>query len=107
MEPIKTTTQNYRPLTVQKETPAGEPRCSREELTEKFRTKLNADREEAGYAPMSYPRVAKMFTGLTEAAMLRIYNDCLKARAFGSLLKFKLAQITPPDKPIGPPRPGC
>lgn len=71
----------------------GQPRCNREELTTKFQVRLNEDRKKAGYKPYSYPHVAKMFKGLTETAMTRLYDDCLGADAFGALLKWKLNQI--------------
>jgi hypothetical protein len=72
---------------------SGEPRTQREELLDKFLSKLNPDREKAGFPPYSHARLARMLKGMTTQQLYILFRECDQARSFGGLLKWKLKNV--------------
>lgn len=68
----------------------GEPRTQREELLDKFLSRLNTDRVKAGYQPLTFPRLARMLKGFSDHQLHTLYRECETGRSFGALLKWKL-----------------
>jgi len=71
----------------------GEPRTQREELIESIMHRLNTDRAKGGFTQLTYPRVAKMFKGMSDSDIYILKTQCEQAKCFGALLKWKLDQL--------------
>jgi len=63
----------------------GAPRSEREELLTKFLTRLNESRPRAGFKPMTYGRLARMFHGVPDGDLYPFYKTCEEARSFGAM----------------------
>lgn len=65
-------------------------RNPREELIEKFRTKLNLDRAGTSYKPLSYVIVLKKLEHISDEGLYHFYKDCERAKHFSKYFFYKL-----------------
>ncbi|MBN8807798.1 MAG: hypothetical protein J0I47_06135 [Sphingomonas sp.] len=70
----------------------GLPRNEREELVERFRSRLNDEQKRDGRPTFSYARLAKRFDGLTNPRLYQLFNECddPNVKSFGAMLTYKL-----------------
>lgn len=70
------------------------PRSEREEVLQKFLERLNHSRKEAGIPPMSYGRLAKIFTGVPTSDLYPFYKTCEGARSFSRFFWWRVNKKT-------------
>ena len=66
------------------------PRNPREELIDKFRQRINAERVGTKYKPLSYVAVLQKVRHISDEGLYHFYKDCERGKSFGSTFFYKL-----------------
>lgn len=74
---------------------AGEPRCARDEIIDRFRMKLNEEQERDGRKRFTYARLAKRFEGVSDTWLYQLFQECSdpNVRSFGGMLTYELKRM--------------
>ena len=65
--------------------PKSAARSEREELLDRFLSRLNPDRAEAGLKPLAPSALATLLTGVPTTDLYGFYKSCERARSFSRL----------------------
>ena len=79
---------NYKKPVLIKETTQAQPRCERNELIDRFLSRLNPPRIRAGYKALTYTAVATIVEGMTDFELNQLFTKCDRADVFGKMISY-------------------
>lgn len=68
----------------------GTPRTPRQEMLDKFLARLNYTREQDGFKPLTYSRLASLLQYVPDADLYPFFKQCEQARHFSKFFWYKL-----------------